>query len=183
MILHNYTINLAQLLLKFMNTQDPMHEMLQWLCNQMMEAELEAQLKAEKSERTSERQGYRSGYRVRRFDTRMGTVYLMVPKVRKGGYVPFFVSARKRSEAALMSVIQEAYVNGVSTRKIERLAKELGIESISSGQVSVITKELNERMQEFCNRPLTREYPILWADALYEKVRVNGFVRNIAFWW
>lgn len=180
MALHNYTINLAQLLLKFMNTQDPMHEMLQWLCNQLMEAELETQLKAEKSERTSERQGYRSGYRVRRFDTRMGTVYLMVPKVRKGGYVPFFVSARKRSEAALMSVIQEAYVNGVSTRKIERLAKELGIESISSGQVSVITKELNDRVQEFRNRPLTREYPILWADALYEKVRVNGFVRNIA---
>lgn len=180
MALHNYTINLAQLLLKFMNTQDPMHEMLQWLCNQLMEAEVESKLKAEKSERTDSRQGYRSGYRVRRFDTRMGTVYLMVPKVRKGGYVPFFVLARKRSEAALMSVIQEAYVNGVSTRKIERLAKELGIESISSGQVSVITKELNERVEEFRTRQLNKAYPILWVDALYEKVRVNGFVRSIA---
>jgi putative transposase len=180
MALHNYNINLAQLLLKFLNAQDPMHEMLQWLCTQMMEAEVESKLKAEKSERTSSRQGYRSGYRVRRFDTRMGTVYLMVPKVRKGGYVPFFVSARKRSETALMSVIQEAYVNGVSTRKIERLAKELGIESISSGQVSVMTKELNEKVEAFRTRPLTRACPILWVDALYEKVRVNGFVRNIA---
>lgn len=86
-----------------------MHEMPQWLCRKLMEAELQGRLKADKSERTDNRTGYRSGYRVRRFDTRMGTVYLMIPKVRKAGYVPFFVTARKRSETALMSVIQEAY--------------------------------------------------------------------------
>jgi len=91
---------------------------------------------------------------VRRFDTRMGTMYLMVPKLRNGGYIPFFVEAKKRSEAALMNVIQEAYVNGVSTRKIEKLTKTLGIESISRSQVSVITKDLNEQVEAFRNRKL-----------------------------
>ena len=177
---HEYNINLFQMLMRFMNAQDPMLEMLRWLCNKLMEAELQGQLKAGKSERTDGRTGYRSGYRVRRFDTRMGTVYLLVPKVRKGGYVPFFVTARKRSETALMSVIQEAYVNGVSTRKIERLAKELGIESISHGQVSVITKDLNERVEAFRTRPLSGEYRILWVDALYEKVRLHKYVKNVA---
>ncbi len=114
--------------------------MLKWLCERLMAAEVDGKLEAKKSERTQTRQGYRSGYRVRRFDTRMGTMYLMVPKIRNGGYIPFFVEARKRSEAALMNVIQEAYVNGVSTWKIEKLTKSLGIDSISRSQVSAITK-------------------------------------------
>ncbi len=107
-------------------------------------------------------------------------MYLMVPKPRKGGYIPFFVTERKRSEAALMNVIQEAFVNGVSTRKIEKLAKSLGIDSISKGQVSNITKEMNEQVEEFRSRDLDVEYPVLWVDALYEKIRDNGHVRNMA---
>ena len=114
--------NLTTLLFSFMNQPDPMLSMLEWLCNQMMEAEVTSQLKADKSERCEGRSGYRSGYRPRRLDTRLGTIYLMVPKVRQGGYIPFFVNAYKRSEAALVSLVQEAYINGVSTRKIERLA-------------------------------------------------------------
>ena len=119
MVYENNTPTIEQMLLSFMAEQDPLQSMLQWLCGQLMEAELASKIRADKSERTDEREGYRSGYRVRRFDTRMGTIYLLVPKLRKGGYVPFFVSEKSRSEAALINVIQEAYINGVSTRKIK----------------------------------------------------------------
>lgn len=112
---------------------------------------------SQKSKRTDNHTGYRSGYRVRRFDTRMGTMYLFVPKLRKGGYVPFFVTEKSRSETALLQVIQEAYVQGVSTRKIKKLAQSLGIEFISRGQVSQITRELNEQVEEFRNRPLQKD--------------------------
>ena len=103
----------------------------------------------------------------------------MVPKIRNGGYIPFFVEARKRSEAALMNVIQEAYVNGVSTRKIDKLTKSLGIESISRSQVSAITKELNEQVEAFRNRQLEETYPVLWVDALYERIRDHHSVKNM----
>ena len=100
-------------------------------------------------------------------------MYLLVPKLRKGGYIPFFVTERKRSEAALIEVVQEAYINGVSTRKIEQLAKRLGVESLSASQVSDINKGLDEQVAEFRSRPLASEYPILWVDAVYERIREN----------
>lgn len=146
----------------------------------MMEAEVSSKIMAQKSERTEERAGYRSGYRVRRFDTRMGTMYLFVPKLRKGGYVSFFVTEKSRSETALLQVIQEAYINGVSTRKIKKLAQALGIESISRGQVSQITRDLNEQVEAFRNRPLQMVYPVLWVEALYEKIRDGQRVANMA---
>jgi transposase-like protein len=99
----NSTVSFEKMLMKFISEEDPMQSMLKWLCERLMEVEVESKLCAEKSERNKERQGYRSGYRVRRFDTRMGTMYLMVPKIRNGGYIPFFVEAKKRSEAALMN--------------------------------------------------------------------------------
>ena len=176
----NSTVPFEKMLMKFVSDDDPMLSMLKWLCERLMEAEVESKLGAEKSERSEGRQGYRSGYRIRRFDTRMGTMYLMVPKIRNGGYIPFFVEAQKRSEAALMSVIQEAYVNGVSTRKMDKLTKTLGIESISRGQVSVITKELNKQVEEFRQRKLETTYPVLWVDALYERIRDNRAVKNMA---
>jgi transposase-like protein len=176
----NSTGNFEKMLLQFMSEEDPMLSMLKWLCGQLMEAEVTAKVNAAKSERNSERSGYRSGYRVRRFDTRMGSLYLFVPKLRKGGYIPFFVTEKKRSEVALMNVIQEAYVNGVSTRKIEKLAKSLGIDSISRSQVSQVTKELNEQADAFRNRPLKKTYPVLWVDALYEKIRYDRHVKNMA---
>ena len=180
MVYENNTLSLEKMLLSFMAEQDPMQSMLQWLCEQMMDVELATKIQANKSERTDERKGYRSGYRVRRFDSRMGTIYLLVPKLRQGGYIPFFVSEKSRSEAALINVIQEAYINGVSTRKIRRLAQSLGIESISRGQVSNITKELNEQVQAFRNRRLKKTYPVLWVDALYEKIRYDNKVINMA---
>ena len=95
---------------------------------------MDQQLGAEKSQRTDGRSGYRSGYRPRRLDTRMGMMYLMVPKVRQGGCIPFFVTERKRSEAMLVQIVQEAFVQGVSTRKMEKLAHSLGIENLSRSQ-------------------------------------------------
>jgi transposase-like protein len=164
-----------------MGTADPMLNMLEWLCSQMMETEISNKIGAEKHEQSQERTSHRCGFRTRRLDTRMGTMYLLVPKVRNGGYIPFFVTERKRSEAALVQVVQEAFVNGVSTRKMEKLAKSLGIESISRSQVSEMTKGLNEQAEDFRNRPLTSNaYPVLWVDALYEKVRYGGHVVSMA---
>ena len=101
------TTNLTELLLQCVTQPDPMLSMLEWLCTHLMEAEVDQQLGAEKSQRTDGRSGYRSGYRPRRLDTRMGTMYLMVPKVRQGGYIPFFVTERKRSEAMLVQVCRK----------------------------------------------------------------------------
>lgn len=116
------TTDLSGILLECLGSQDPMLHMLEWLCEQLMEVEVSAQLGAEKNEQSQDRKSYRSGYRPRRLDTRMGTMYLLVPKVRNGGYIPFFITERKRSEAALIQVIQETYIQGVSTRKIEKLS-------------------------------------------------------------
>jgi putative transposase len=175
------TTNFEGLLFQFMDSPDPMLCMLEWLCSRMMEAEVSSKIGADKHEQSQERTSHRCGFRPRRLDTRVGTMYLMVPKVRNGGYIPFFVTERKRSEAALIQVIQEAYVQGVSTRKIEKLAKSLGIEGISRSQVSEMTQGLNEQAEEFRNRPLTSNaYPVLWVDALYEKVRYAGRVVSMA---
>ena len=136
---------------------------------------------AEKSEHNAARKTYRCGYRVRRFDTRMGTMYLFVPKLRKGGYIPFFVTERKRSEVALIQVVQEAFVQGVSTRKMEKLAQSLGIENISRGQVSEMTRGLAEQVEAFRTRSLAgTNYPVLWVDSLYEKVRLDRHVLSMA---
>ena len=176
-----YTKDLTELLLKCIGESDPMLSMLEWLCTQLMEAEVNGIVGAEKNEHSEKRTSYRSGYRARRLDTRMGTMYLMVPKLRQGGYIPFFVTERKRSEAALIQVVQEAFVQGVSTRKIDKLAKSLGIENISRSQVSEMTKGLNEQVEAFRNRSLAlTNYPVIWTDALYEKIRYDGRVVSMA---
>lgn len=142
------TTNLSGMLFRCIGTKDPMLSMLEWLCHQMMEAEVSSRIGTDKHEQSQERISHHYGFRTRRLDTRLGTMYLLlVPKVRNGGYIPFFVTERKRSEAAL--------VQGVSTRKMEKHAKSLGIESISRSQVSEVTQGLNEQAEEFRNRPLT----------------------------
>lgn len=174
------TTNLESLLFQFIGTPDPMFSMLEWLCGQMMEAEVSSKIGADKREQSTDRTSHRCGFRPRRLDTRLGTMYLMVPKVSNGGCIPFFVTGRKRSEAALIQVIQEAFIQGVSTRKIEKLAKSLGIEGISRSQVGEMAKGLNDQAEKFRNRSLASTYPMLWADALYEKVRYAGRVVSMA---
>ncbi|WP_332446610.1 IS256 family transposase [Sphaerochaeta sp.] len=176
----NSTKELEKKLLSFITEEDPMLCMLQWITEKFMEIEVANKVGAQKGKHSAERNTHLSGSRVRRFDTRMGTMYLTIPKLRKGGYVPFFVTAKKRSEQALMQIIQEAWVSGISTRKIERLAKSMGIEQISASQVSAVNKELDAMVDEFRDRPLQEEYPILWIDALYEKIRENGHVEHMA---
>ena len=168
-----------KLLLHFMGESDPLYSMLQWLTERMMEVEAELKVGAAKGKHAIDRTTHFSGTRVRRFDTRLGTLYLLIPKVRRG-YIPFFVTEKKRSEQALIQVVQEAFINGVSTRKMERLAHSLGIEGISAGQVSVMTKELDDQIDRFRTRPLEREYPVIWVDALYEKIRFDGRVISMA---
>jgi len=176
----HYKSAFKKALLQFITEPDPFLAMLQWVMTEMMRSEAEAKVGAVKGKHSSERATYFSGARARRVDTRLGTVYLLVPKVRKGGYVPFFVSERRRSEQALIAVVQEAFINGVSTRKIEHLAHAMGIENISASQVSEFNKELDSQVAGFKARPLAEEYPFLWIDALYQKVRVEGRVVSVA---
>lgn len=160
-------------LLDFVAAKDPLLEMLQWVMDKFMEIEVARKTGAPKGSHSQGRTGYRCGYRVRRFDTRLGTVYLSVPKIRQGGYIPFFVTEKKRSEQALIQVVQECWLNGVSTRKIENIARRLGIESLSASEVSEINGGLDQMVEEFRTRRLDAEYPVIWADALYEKIRDN----------
>jgi putative transposase len=176
----NHTDYYKKLLLDFIAEPDPLLSMLQWLTQRMMELEAESKAGAPKGRHSTGRKTYFSGTRVRRFDTRLGTIYLLVPKLRQGGYVPFFVTERKRSEQALIQVVQEAFINGVSTRKIERFAKSMGIENLSAGQVSEINKELDEQVRYFRSKPLETTYPVIWVDALYEKIRYGGRVVTMA---
>ena len=159
------------LLTQFVFEEDPLLSMLTWLMDRMMEAEVAVKLGASKNEHSKTRKSSLSGYRPRRFDTRLGTVYLMVPKVRKGGYVPFFVSEKQRSEQALIALVQEAFVNGVSTRRVKKVLQSLGGENISAGQVSNMTKGLDEQVAEFRTAALEKTYPFIWIDAIYEKIR------------
>lgn len=165
---------------EFLFSEDPILSMLSWLLNEFMKAESEVKVGAEKNQHSKDRKTYFSGYRPRRFDTRLGTIYLLVPKLRSGGYIPFFLQEKKRSETALISLIQEAYVNGVSTRKVERLAKSLGIEGLSATQVSEMTKGLDEKVSQWRTRNIDPVYPVLWVDALYEKIRQNGRIISSA---
>ena len=170
----------AMKLLEFQTAEDPLLAMIEWMTNQLMELEIEQKCNAAKGVHGNARTAYRSGYRPRRFDTRLGTLYMLVPKLRNGGYVPFFVTERKRSEQALIEIIKEAWINGVSTRKIDHLAKAMGIENITASQVSNITSELDSQVEEFRNSPLDGEYPVIWVDALYEKIRDDRKVISVA---
>lgn len=159
--------------------EDPLREMAEMIAQFIMEAQVTAKVGAEPHERTSERTTHRNGYRERRWDTRLGTMMLNVPKVREGGYVPSFIEHRKRSEQALISVIQEAVVQGVSTRKIEVVLEEFGIAGVSAGQVSQLCAALDEKVRQFRERPLG-ESRYVWVDALYEKVRTDNRVESMA---
>jgi putative transposase len=176
----NDTLLFRRKLLDFIADPDPLLAMLEWVTGRLMQIEAETKAGAAKGKHDEGRTTHFSGVRVRRFDTRLGTMYLLVPKLRRGGYVPFFVTERKRSEHALIEMVLEAYANGVSTRKIDRLARALGIENISASQVSDITKELDGQVEAFRTRRLDAMYPVIWVDAIYEKIRKDGRVVSMA---
>ena len=181
MVKSNDSTNLAEMLQEISEAENPLLQMLGYMCQELMELEVSKKLNAGKSERADGRTGYRSGHRDRRFDTRMGTLSLAVPKIRNGGYVPFFVEKWQRSEQALITAIHDIYVEGVSTRKVAKLVENLGIEDISAAEVSVMSKKLDDQIEAFRHKDLSdRVFPILWVDALYENVRVNGRVIKMA---
>jgi putative transposase len=144
----------------------------------LMSAEASALCGAGYGERSEERANSRNGYRVREWDTRVGTVDLAIPKLRSGTYYPdWLLTPRRRAEQALVSVIAQAYVSGVSTRRVDDLVKAMGIESISASQVSRMAKDLDERVAEFKDRPLDAgPYRYVWIDALTQRVREGGRV-------
>jgi transposase-like protein len=120
------------------------------------------------------------GYRDRDFDTRLGTLNLRIPKLRQGSYFPPFLESRKTSEKALVAVIQEAWIGGVSTRKVDELAKAMGLSGISKSSVSRLCADIDERVNVFLNRPLEGEWPYLWLDATYIKQRQGGRIVSVA---
>jgi transposase-like protein len=154
---------------------DFLKESLLWVVQQLMEAEVSELIGAERGERSAERLTHRNGYRARSWSTRAGEIELAIPKIRRGSYFPSFLEPRKRSEQALVAVVQEAYVAGVSTRKVDQLVESLGLR-ISKSEVSRICAGLDEQVEAFRNWPLEGRYPYLWLDAKVEKVRDGGRV-------
>ena len=154
---------------------DFLRESLGWVVQQLMEAEVSELIGAERGERSRERLTHRNGYRQRAWQTRAGEIELAIPKIRRGSYFPSFLEPRRRSEQALVSVVQEAYVAGVSTRKVDQVVESLGLR-ISKSEVSRICAGLDEQVDAFRNRPLEGRYPYLWLDAKVEKVRDGGRV-------
>ena len=156
---------------------DVIRESVRWVVAEFMEAEVSELIGAERGERTEDRATHRNGYRARRWDTRAGEIDLQIPKLRRGSYFPSFLQPRKRSEQALVAVVQQAYVCGVSTRRVDQLVESLGLR-VSRSEVSRICAGLDEQVQAFRERPLEGRYPYLFVDAKVERVRDGGRVRR-----
>jgi putative transposase len=161
---------------------DLLREMVKLFAEQLMGADVDALCGADYGERSAERVNRRNGYRERAWDTRAGTIALQVPKLREGTYFPeWLLEPRRRAERAFVQVVAECYVRGVSTRRVEGLVRQLGIERISKSRVSEMAKELDEAVEAFRTRPLDAgPYTYIWIDALTQKVRDEGRIVNVA---
>src|SRR5208282_1601038 len=167
-------------LLEKTSDADLLNEMFGFAANRLMALEADALCNAGRHERTVDRINYRNGYRDRMWETRGGTVELKIPKLRKGSYFPVFLEHRRTAERALIAVIQEAYVQGISTRSVDDLVKAMGMTGISKSEVSRLCAEIDERVKAFLDRPLEGDWPYLWLDATYVKVRENGRIVSVA---
>ncbi len=161
---------------------DLIREMLKAFAETLMSAEADALCGAGWGERSDERTNRRNGYRPRTFDTRAGTIELAIPKLRSGSYFPdWLLEPRRRAERALVAVVAQCYLEGVSTRRVEDVARALGIERLSKSQVSDMAKSLDAMVEAFRNRPLDAgPYTYVWVDALVQRVREDGRVQNVA---
>jgi transposase-like protein len=175
----NDMMNLQALLEKSSDT-DLLREMIGFAAQRLMDLEIEGRTGAGRGERSADRLNHRNGYRDRDWETRAGTVELRIPKLRKGSYFPGFLEPRRMAEKALTAVIQEAYVQGVSTRSVDDLVKAMGASGISKSQVSRLCGEIDGKIKAFLDRPIEGDWPYLWLDATYVKARRDGRIVSVA---
>ena len=176
----NATIALAELAEKGADI-DVLRQMVQFAAQRLMEMEVDTLCGAGYDEKNpAERLNSRNGYRDRSWETRAGTVELRIPKLRTGSYFPSFLEPRRMAEKALTAVIQEAYIQGVSTRSVDDLVKAMGMSGISKSQVSRLCEEIDDKVKAFLDRPIEGEWPYLWIDATYLKVRRGGRIVSVA---
>ena len=159
---------------------DFLREMIGFAAQRLMDLEVGGLTGAGYGEKNPERLAQRNGYRERDWETRAGTVELRIPKLRKGSYFPGFLEPRRLAEKALTAVIQEAYIQGISTRSVDDLVKAMGMSGISKSQVSRLCQEIDERVKAFLDRPIEGDWPYVWIDATYLKVRQAGRVVSVA---
>ena len=167
-------------LLEKSSDADLLREMIDFTAQRLMALEVEGLTGAAPGERSPERINQRNGYRDRVWETRAGTVELHIPKLRKGSYFPAFLEPRRMAEKALTAVIQEAYVQGISTRSVDDLVKAMGMSGISKSQVSRLCEEIDGKVKAFLERPIEGDWPYLWIDASYLKVRRSGRIVSVA---
>ena len=159
---------------------DVVRQLLAHIVDRVMEFEIEQRTGAAYGERTDDRTNSRNGYRERLWETRAGSIDLKIPKLRRGSYFPGFLEPRRTAEKALVAVVQEAYIQGVSTRSVDELVKAMGMSGISRSQVSRLCGEIDERVNAFLQRPIEGDWPYLWIDATYVKVRSAGRIVSVA---
>ena len=167
-------------LLEKSSDADLLREMIGFTAERLMAVEVEGLTGAAHGERSPDRLTHRNGYRERSWETRAGTVGLKIPKLRKGSYFPGFLEPRRMAEKALTAVVQEAYIQGVSTRSVDDLVQAMGMSGISKSQVSRLCCEIDDKIQSFLDRPLEGDWPYLWLDATYLKVRQAGRIVSVA---
>jgi transposase-like protein len=175
----NETLNLKALIEKTPDA-DVLREMIGFAAERLMDMEVGGLTGAAYGEKNPDRLVQRNGYRERGWETRAGSVELRIPKLRKGSYFPFFLEPRRLAEKALTAVIQEAYVQGISTRSVDDLVKAMGMSGISKSQVSRLCEEIDGKVKAFLDRPIEGDWPYLWIDATYVKVRQAGRIVSVA---
>ena len=175
----NETLHLKALIEKTPDA-DLLREMIGFAAERLMDMEVGGLTGAAYGEKNPDRLVQRNGYRERGWETRAGSVELRIPKLRKGSYFPFFLEPRRLAEKALTAVIQEAYVQGISTRSVDDLVKAMGMSGISKSQVSRLCEEIDGKVKAFLDRPIEGDWPYLWIDATYVKVRQAGRIVSVA---